>query len=249
MKNHTSLNQLVLLSIILPGVCYSNTLPQIPHGFYIGPSTSVTSTTLNNQMEFNPSEVENAGLYARNQYGSTTQVQPGFILGYEHVINQHWLLGAEFQANFLKSYQNSSGTDYINNVVTANNQFALQVRAGTSLTDNDNFIYALIGIARTKTNVKINFDNTNLTVGALGILQLGPINSSHNMSGVKFGVGYEKHFSPHLGVRVDYSHTQYGSVKNALADPMFDGIFLYPLGTSTISQSSDMLSFTLVFLT
>jgi hypothetical protein len=80
----------------------------------------MTSTTISNQFRFSDVEVEDANLYARNQYGSSSQVQPGFLLGYEHVFNRHWLLGAEFQARFLKSYVNASGADFINNVTTAN---------------------------------------------------------------------------------------------------------------------------------
>ena len=126
--NTKDIKKLLLMSFILPSICAAQPVASIWHGFYAGATTATTSTSINNQLTFYPAEVENSNLYNRNQYASSTQVQPGFLVGYEHIFNNYWLAGGEFQANFLKSYINSSGTDYVNNVVTANNQFALQLR-------------------------------------------------------------------------------------------------------------------------
>lgn len=246
--NQIKIAKILFLATLFPALSLAKTSDPMPHGFYLGASTAITSTTIKNQLTFNSSEVENAALYTRNQYGSTTQVQPGFLLGYEHVFNKRWLVGGEVQANFLKSYVNFSGADYTDNTITANNQYAAQLRIGTSLTCDDNFIYGLVGIARTQTNVKILFDNTNLTVGALGNLQLQPLNKSRNLNGLKLGVGYEKHLNKNLGIRVDYSHTQYGSIRSALEDMTFFDI-LPDLGASRITQSTDMLNLTVLFIT
>jgi len=222
------------------------------HGFYGGPSVAITSTTMSNELRFNPEDIENAELDSRNLHGSTTQVQPGFVLGYEYIYRDKWLISGEIQANYLKSFMNFSGTDYINNALTANNQYAVQIRAGRSLTENDNFIYALLGASWTSTDVKVTFANPNPNPdqpdGELGDLYLNPLNSTQNLAGFKFGFGYEKHISNHVGIRMDYSHTYYGNFNNTLVDEMFFDV-MGPSGTSKYNQSTDMLGFTVIFLT
>jgi opacity protein-like surface antigen len=243
----STIQKIVLLTTMIPALCVAKPAFTLPHGFFLGATGAITNTSIQNQLTFDPLEVEHANAYNRNVYGNTTQVQPGFILGYECVMHRSWFLGAEFQANFLKSYLNAGGSDYISNTVSANNQYALQVRLGTSLTKKDNFIYLLAGVARTTVDTKTIFDNTNLTIGALGDLQLGTVNATHHLSGLKVGVGYEKHVSKNLGLRLDYSHTQYGSFEQDLNDPTFADI-LPKLGISKISQSTDMLTISLVVI-
>jgi opacity protein-like surface antigen len=224
----------------------------IPHGFYLGPSVATTSTTVSNEFRFNPQDIENAELNSRNLHGSTTQVQPGFFLGYEYVHHGKWLLSGEIQANYLKSFMNFSGTDYITNTLTTNTQYAVQLRAGRSLTENDNFIYALLGASWTSTDVQVVFANPSANPdqpdGDLGDLYLNPLNTTQNLTGFKFGFGYEKHISNHVAIRVDYSHTYYGNFKNMLIDEMFFDV-MGPSGTSEYSQYTDMLGFTVMLLT
>ncbi|MHB1946987.1 MAG: outer membrane protein [Gammaproteobacteria bacterium] len=251
--NSAFIKKISLICLILPSIClaqknYSDSAFGMAklHGFYVGASSVITSTTMSNKLKFDPFDVENANLYNRNQYGSNSQVQPGFLVGYKYMIKGCWLVGGEFQANFLKSYINLSGSDYISNVVTANNQYAFQLRGGFNLTKNDNTIYGLVGVALTQANVKIIFDNTNTTVGALGDLQISTLDSKRNLTGLKLGVGYEKNLAKHLSLRVDYSHIIYGTIKNSLIDSTFSDI-MDPLGNSTIKMHSDMLGMALIF--
>jgi hypothetical protein len=239
-------NKIILLASLLPSLCAA-ALPSIPQGFYLGASTAVTDTSIYHQLRFDPSETLNTYLYNRNQSGSTAQVQPGVLVGYEYILNGRWLMAAEFQANFLKSYINASGNGYIANTLTTNSQYALQVRLGTSLTSDNDFIYALVGTSRSEAELKIDFDNSLTTEGQMGALQLGRVNGTTNISGLKVGVGYEHHINRNLGLRVDFSHTNYGSFKNNLFDPGLE--FLFPeSGTSKISETVNMIGITLLVL-
>lgn len=227
---------------------YLDCLNPCLHGFYAGATTAVTSTTITNKLRFNSSDVEDAFLYNRNQFGSNTIVQPGFVLGYEHVFKNVWLVSGEFQANFLRSPINFSGTEYISNVVSSDNQYALQFRGGFSSTlDNDNIVYGLIGVVYTQTNVKIIFNNAVPIEGMLSDLQMSPVNKTNYLTGLKLGVGYEKRFYRYLALRFDYSHVFYDTFHNSLIDSVFFDV-LGPLGSSNIKQSTDMLSVTLMFL-
>lgn len=257
MNNHV-LRNVFLLSVILPTICsayavnqpsyhtFGNFNPCL-HGFYVGATAAATSNTINNQLTFDPIEVEDAYLYNRHQYGNVTQVQPGFLIGYEYIMNNIWLVSGEFQANYLRSYLNLSSADYLNNVVVFNNQYALQLRGGFSLTSNcDNFIYGLAGVSLSQTNVKAIFNNANDNVGNLGELQMQSINSSHDLSGFKLGVGYEKCLTQHLSLRLDYSHTQYDNFNDDLLSSEFFEV-MDPLGNSDTKQSVDMLGLSLIF--
>ncbi len=214
-------------------------------GFYVGANVAATSTNISNDLRFNSQDIDDADLYFRNQYGSHTQVQPGVVVGYEYIYANRWLVSAEVQANFIKSFINMGATDYVSNIIGANNQYAVQARVGYNFTENDNTLYALIGGVRTNQTVKIIFDNTNLTVGALGDLQLSSVNASRQVNGLKLGVGYEKHVSDRLGLRVDYSHITYDNYKISLYDSTFAPI-LGASGTSNLSQATEMLVVTLL---
>ena len=246
---NSKLRCLMLVACIVPGLATARPNIHIPHGLYFGTSAAITSNKINNRFEFDPLEIEDAYLYFRNQYASNTQVQPGFLLGYEYMLSHNWMVSGEFQFNFLPSYVSVGGSDFHENMFTTNNQYALQLRLGKGLTPDDNFIYLLIGVARTTTDAKIVFDNTNLTEGTLGDLQLGTVDKSQDLTGLKLGVGYEKRINQDYAIRFDYSHTQYGTFKTDLNDPIFADIFPEPMGTSTVSQSTDMLGISLLFLT
>lgn len=235
-----------LVFAMLPSISVA-ALPAIPTGFYLGPSVAMTNNSIYSQMYFDPSETSSTSLYNRNQHGNASQVQPGFILGYELLLKNKWLFSAEFQANFLKAYVNANGNGFTTNTLSTDNQYAVQARLGTALTANNDFIYLLAGISRSEANLKIDFDESLTNTGELGALELGHVNSTHNISGFKIGVGYEHHLNDNLGVRVDYSHANYGTFKTALSDPTLD--FLYPnMGTYAVSQSVDMLGLTLLVL-
>src|SRR4029078_6194594 len=102
-----------------------------PPGFYVGANVAGVINTVNDKITFNPAEVEDANLYYRNYYGNTAKIQPGIVIGYEHLYNQQIFFSAEVQANFLKSYVNLGGADFIDNLIVLNNQYAAQVRVGS----------------------------------------------------------------------------------------------------------------------
>lgn len=232
---------------LLPSFSFAAGLPTLPAGFYIGPSVAMTNNSIYSQMYFDPSETSSTAMYNRNQHGDASQVQPGFLVGYELVFRQQWLFSAEIQANFLRAYINANGNGFLTNTLSTNNQYAAQVRLGTALTTNNDLIYVLAGLSRSESNLKIDFDDALTTTGELGALQLGHVNATRRVGGLKVGVGYEHHLNEHLGVRVDYSHTTYGSFKVPLTDPTLD--FLYPqMGTYSVNQAVDMLTVTLMIL-
>lgn len=216
------------------------------HGFYLGATASATSNTLNDQLNFDPNEVQDASLYARNQNATVAQIQPGFLIGYEYMLKQTWLISGEFQANFLNSFVSLGTSDYISNVLAANDQYALQVRGGFGLSEQDNIIYGLVGVARSQVGVNTVFNNTEFNTGVLGVFQFDPMNTTHTLTGLKLGLGYQKRLTHCLSLRIDYSHTQYGSFNIDLNDPVFNDILPGPLGIRTIKRSTDMLGLTIM---